>query len=201
MTDKSAAQADNSASVSRKFDKPETILEESWPQSLEEFEALVEAYQHRLIRYAFRRLGRHEDAEDVIQQVFTRAFLERGKKKKIRRPGPYLYRMAANACTDHLRKHKRAEVPLEIVPDEELAADQGSSGPGAALIEIRRIEALLRPLPEKQAEVIRLRVTDELSFAEIAEILECSVSTIKSRFRYGIEKLRSRISRDLEVIK
>ncbi len=201
MTDKREARAENLAFISRGLNEPMTMLDESRPQSPEEFEILVEVFQHRLVRYAFRRLGRYEDAEDVIQKVFTGFYLRLGKKKKIRRVGPYLYRMAANACTDFLPKHRRSEVPLEVVPDEELAAEQETSSPEAALIEIRRIEALLRSLPEKQAEVIRLRVIDDLSFSEISAILKCSESTVKSRFRYGIDKIRARISGDLEVIK
>ena len=201
MTDKRAAPAENLAFIPRGLNKPITRLDESWPQSPEEFEILVEVFQHRLVYYAFRRLGRYEDAEDVIQKVFTGFYLRLGKKKKIRRVGPYLYRMAANACTDFLHKYKRSEVPLEVVPDEELAANQETSSPEAALIEIRRIEALLRSLPEKQAEVIRLRVIDNLSFPEISAILRCSESTVKSRFRYGIDKLRNNLSMDLEVIK
>ena len=179
--------------------KPELRLEEPWPQSLEEFRALVRKYQHRLVRYAFCRLGNLEDAEDVIQKVFAKAFLERTKKKKISRFGPYLYRMAANACIDHLRRNKRAEVSLDVIPSAELTEDPEGPSSSSVAMEIRRIETLLRGLPEKQAEVIRLCIIEELSLPEVADIFGCSIDTVKSRFRYGIKKLRPRVSRDLEV--
>ena len=60
----------------------------------------------------------------------------------------------------------------------------------AAAEELRRIEALLRTLPQRQAEVVRLRVLDGLHLHEIAEVVGCPMGTVKSRLRYGIERLR-----------
>jgi RNA polymerase sigma-70 factor (ECF subfamily) len=167
-----------------------------WPQSPGEFAVLVDLYLHRLVCYAFRRLGNVHDAEDVVQEVFLRAYSERAERKHVTRPGPYLYRMVANACTDLLRKHRAV-----IVSVDDIEADQIGSGgrnPAEAAIaaeELRRAEDLVRQLPDAQAEVVRLRVFDELRLHEIAEILGCSVDTVSSRLRYGFEKLRKIVLR------
>ena len=174
-----------------------------WPQSLREFEAFVEAFQDRLVRYAFRRLGNLEDAEDVVQEVFVRAYRDRAPRKSVDRVAAYLYRMVANACSDHLRLRERRsrELPLgevvsleanlqkRCVPSEVIAATE----------ELLRIERFLGRLPNRQAEVIRLYAFDELSFAEIAQVIGRSPATVKSRFRYGIEKLKSNFRKDGEV--
>lgn len=167
-----------------------------WPQTPKEFEALVDAYLDRLVRYAFRRLGNIQDAEDVVQEVFVRAFVHRSKRKKIARTGSYLYRMAANACTDFLRKRKNSVMSLDEIGAKEIPS--GGKNPlevAAAAEEIRRAEDLLRHLPERQAEVIRLRVFDELRLSEIAEVVGCSVNTVSSRLHYGFRKLRKIVSR------
>ena len=65
--------------------------------------------------------------------------------------------------------------------------------------EYQRIEILLGKLPDEQAEVLRLRVIDELSFVEIASILKIPVTSVKSRFKYGIDKLKTRIVTSREV--
>jgi RNA polymerase sigma-70 factor (ECF subfamily) len=65
--------------------------------------------------------------------------------------------------------------------------------------EYKRIEGLLKDLPDEQAETIRLRVWDEMSFADIAEIMEVPVTTVKSRFKYGIDKLKSKIDKKGEI--
>ena len=79
-----------------------------WPQSPEEFARLVEMYLDRLVRYAFRRLGSVEDAEDVVQEVLVRAFADRSKRRRTSGVAPYLYRCVANACTDLARRRKHS---------------------------------------------------------------------------------------------
>lgn len=180
--------------------QPEKPLIRCWPQSVLEFEALVDDFQHRLVRYAFRRLECLEDAEDVIQKVFFKCYQERGKLKGVNRVSSYLYRMAANACTDFLRRKKTIEVPLEGGKVTALNSPD-SREESLAAGELRRVEALLSRLPQRQAEVIRLRIFDQLGFAEIAEMLDCPIPTVKSRFKYGLDKLRETIRRNREVMR
>lgn len=179
--------------------QPAQKLQEGWPQSVAEYEALVESCQHGLVRYAFRRLGSLQDAEDITQNVLVKSFAERRRLKNIRRVTPYLYRMLANACTDFLRKHNGRQVYLEELKLLKVSVKGADCTEEAAARELARIESLLAPLPEEQAEVIRLRVLDGLSFASIAEMLGCPLPTVKSRFRYGLDKLRKRMSKEREV--
>lgn len=172
----------------------------SWPTTRDEFVELVEAYQHQLVRYAFRRLGCLQDAEDVVQEVFTLIYAQMGKPKEVSHATGYLYRMVANGCTDKMRKRKYATTSLDAIPEERLPDGRRNAAEEAqALEELHRIDALLRRLPKRQAEVVWLRVFNDLSFAEAAEVLNCSVGTAKSRFRYGLKKIRALIKKESEV--
>ena len=171
----------------------------AWPQSVDEFEALVKTYLDRLVLYAFRRLGNVQDAEDVVQNVLVRAFTDRSKRKTITAVGPYLYRSVANACCDLSRKRNTSAVFREEIGIETLWC--GEDNPAeivAAAEELRRTEQLLKRLPDDQAEAIRLRVFDQLRLKEIAEVVECSVDTVCSRLRYGFQKLRSLVETERE---
>ncbi len=165
-----------------------------WPRTPREFEALVDAYLDRLVRYAARRLGNVHDAEDIVQDVFVRVYVEKDKHRDVGQIGPYLYRMVANACTDSLRKRRACADSLEDI--EKQTCPDGRTPSEAVMIEeeTRRAEDLLRLLPEDQAEVIRLRVFGELRLREIAETLGCPVDTVSSRLRYGFKKLRQIVS-------
>jgi RNA polymerase sigma-70 factor, ECF subfamily len=167
----------------------------SWPQSRDEFAALVEAYSDRLVRHAFRHLGSLQDAEDVVQDVFVRAFADRSKRSDISAVGAYLFRCVANACTDLQRKHNCSSVYREEIDAEQLLGlSNGSVEVIQSREELRRVEALLSQLPEEQAEAVRLRVLDGLHLKEIAEVLACPVNTVCSRLRYGFQKLRSLVT-------
>jgi RNA polymerase sigma factor (sigma-70 family) len=162
------------------------------PLSHDQIAGLVETYADRLVRHAFRRLGNLQDAEDVVQDVFARTFSDRSRYAAISAIGPYLYRSVTNASTDLLRKRNCGAVFCEEVDAEKLLA--GSAGPAEAAQAgeaLRRAEAWLKRLPKEQAEAIRLRVYDELSLNEIAEVLGCPVNTVCSRLRYGFQKLRA----------
>ena len=149
--------------------------------------------------YAFRLLGNLQDAEDVVQEVFVRAFSDRSKRTEVTAVGPYLYRAVANACTDVLRKRSRAEVFCEEVDMSQLLGkSQGPREAAEAAEALRRAEALLGRLPKDQAEAIRLRVFDELRLKEIAGVMGCPIDTVCSRLRYGFQKLRSLIVKEPE---
>lgn len=160
-----------------------------------EIEVLVENYANRLVRYAFRLLGNLQDAEDVVQEVFTRTFSDRSKCATISDIGPYLYRSVANASTDLLRKRNCATVYREEVDAEKLLTQTDGPVEAAQTAEgLRRAESWLNRLPKEQAEVIRLRIFDSLSLSEIAAVLDCPVNTVCSRLRYGFQKLRGLIA-------
>jgi RNA polymerase sigma-70 factor (ECF subfamily) len=179
--------------------EPAGVQGPAWPQSHSEVAALVDAYAGRLVRYAFRQLGDYQEAEDVVQQVFVRAFVDPSPRRKVAAVGPYLYRSVGNACTDLLRRRNCAAVFREEISIPELLA--GSDGPAEiaqAAEGLRRAESLLGRLPQEQAEAIRLRVFDGLRLAEIAEVLGCSLNTVCSRLRYGFGKLRNLVSPERE---
>ncbi len=161
----------------------------AWPQSISEFEALIDAMQHRLVQYAYCRLRRREDAEDVVQEVLVRAYRDREKHRSVTHAGPFLFRMAANLCTDVLRRRKHEGGPLEDVAPEFAAAGADVLAAAEAATRQRWIEESLRRLPSRQSEAIRLRVYGDLPFEDVARAMGCSVPTVKSRFRYGIQKL------------
>lgn len=141
----------------------------------------IDLYQDQLFRYAFYRLGNHADAEDVLQDAFLKVA---SSSKEIRNPKAYLYSAVASGCVDMLRRRGKS-LPI----DEKLPSAYHTDREDAEE-EFRRIDQLLRKLPEQQSEVIRLHIHANLKFTEIADILEQPVTTIKSRFASGIEKLR-----------
>ena len=142
----------------------------------------VTASPAELYRFAALRTGSRSDAEDIVQETFLKLLTASGG---IAHPRAYLYRCVANACCD-LKRRRTFYEPLR--------ADQPQDDPDPALREeAERLAALLDRIPPEQAEVIRLHTFASLRFTEIAEILDIPVTTVKSRFQYGIEKLRNRL--------
>ena len=163
-----------------------TLHIENWPQTIGDFDRLVEATQDELVQFAFYRLGNRADAEDAVQDVYVQAFRDRVKRRHVTEVRPYLFRMVRNRCTDVLRARSRK---YGQTAGETIGADDTLSVV-VAREEARELARLLDQIPEREAEVIRLRAWSELSFAEVAVALGAGVPTVKSRFRYGIEKLR-----------
>jgi RNA polymerase sigma-70 factor (ECF subfamily) len=163
-----------------------TLHIESWPQTVEAFDRLVEATQDELVQFAFYRLANQADAEDAVQDVYVQAFRDRVKRRHVTEVRPYLFRMVRNRCTDVLRARSRR-------PGQSAGEGIGTDDTLSAMVardEARKLGRLLDQIPEREAEVIRLRAWAELSFAEVAVAVGAAVPTVKSRFRYGIEKLR-----------
>lgn len=166
-----------------------------WPQTPPEFEALIDTFQDRLVRYAFCRLKDVGEAEDIVQEVFLKAYARRNELCNVSHVAPYLYRMIANLCIDRLRRPKPVVLRLEAIRAENMpSARSVATERVAAAEQLKHADELLARLPRRQAEVLRLRVFDELSLAEIAEICGCSLATAKSRLRYGVARLRRILS-------
>ncbi len=166
-----------------------------WPQTLSEFEAFTGVFQERLYRFIYYRLKNPQDAEDVLQKVLLKAYRRRIQLQKVKtQAGSYLFRMAANACIDHHRKQKRVSHISIDDPAHNLQIPYDLRTRRCG--ELDRIDSLLNHIPAKQAEVIRLRVMDSLAFSEIAQILNCFETTARTRYRYGVRKLRQIIRKE-----
>jgi RNA polymerase sigma-70 factor (ECF subfamily) len=161
---------------------------ETWPQTIEQFEWLVETTQDDLVNFAFHQLGNQDDAEDAVQDVYVQAYRDRTKRQHITNVRPYLFRMVRNRCTDLHRARSRH--PAEPITDQVASRDDTFSMV-AAREQSKELSRLLDGIPSREAEVIRLRAYSDLSFVDIAIIVDASVSTVKSRFRSGLDKLRN----------
>ena len=149
--------------------------------NIEQLAEWIDEWQEQLFRYAFYRVGNRSDAEDVVQDAFLKIA---STTTPISNPKAYLFRIVSNGCVDSLRQKSLLQPLQERIPatsySEEMEAQE----------EFKRIERLLSRLPEQQSEVIRLHIHAGLKFTEITETLEQPVTTIKSRFTSGIEKLK-----------
>jgi RNA polymerase sigma-70 factor, ECF subfamily len=168
--------------------------------ALKEFEEFIVKHQDRLVRHAFFKLGNLQEAEDVVQNTLVRLYEGKPGFSSVKDPVPYVFRMVSNACIDRLRSDARFQVTL-LRDSEEAQSLAGMSREGEIIREEEfvRINSFLGSIPREQSEVIRLRVIDELSFVEIAGFMELPVTTVKSRFKYGLEKLKCRLSGKKEV--
>ena len=135
-----------------------------------------------------RYIKRDADAKDVTQQVFVRAFKGLATFRGAASVRSWLYRIAINCALSWIRDHRR-EQPTEITEDS-LTALPVAPGRIADDQEGTRLRAAIAKLPPKQKLVLELRVFDDLSFKEVAELAECSENTAKVNFHYAVKKLR-----------
>ena len=155
-------------------------------------EAVIEQNQDYLFRFAYFRIGNREDAEDILQDVFLKLFEKEFIIENDESMRMYLYKMVYNACNDWHRYKQQEPIPLEQVQmadDEELALQE----------EYNRIWKMLSVLPTDQADVITMHLIDGLTFVEIAKVTGTPETTIKSRFKSGIDKLRKRWEQEAKL--
>lgn len=131
-------------------------------------------------------LGSRHDAEDVLQAVFVRIVR---KRRHVARAGcldAYVHQMARNEAISFLRRRRRPSAELDAEPWLlPVATDDRTD----ELVE--EVQTALARLPRKQREIVVLKVYRDKTFREIARILDVSLNTVASRYRYALEKLRS----------
>jgi len=165
---------------------------------------LVARWEQPLFRFVYRLLPRKDDAHDVCQETFLRIL----KKADHYRPGSrfstWMYQIALNLCRDRARRRKRWGLIMadsrafdERTYDGESAATSRDDPAGAAERSelAAAVHTALGEIPREQREVLILKEFEGLKFKEIAEILGCPESTVKSRMYYGLSGLRSVLAR------
>lgn len=153
------------------------------------FAVLVERYDDLLFRHARRMLGRLDDAEDVVQAAWIRAYRRLGQCREPDRFGAWVFRIAANGCKDALKAARRNVVPMDSV------AEPGADGVGPEdevlrAEQRRRIAAALERLPADQREAFLLKHAEGWSYDEMAERLGVGVSALKMRVHRARDELR-----------
>ncbi|MFQ5830360.1 MAG: RNA polymerase sigma factor [Candidatus Methylomirabilia bacterium] len=155
----------------------------------EAFEALVDRSYRMIYRLAVRMIGQPEEARDVVQQVFLRAYQGlpgyRGKGS----PTTWLYRIAVNLCLDHQRGQRSHDPLGEGLMDGQPSPLESSIAEESA----RRLEGLVMGLPPRQKATLVLRVFHDLSFNEIAEVLGSPVGTVKANYHHALLRVRETI--------
>ncbi len=148
----------------------------------EAFNLLVHQWEKPIYNFIFRLIGDREEAMDLCQESFMKAYRELATLKDRNRFSSWLYRIAHNTCYSRLRKDI-GRTFVELDPD---------IGGHRQTVESRlAVEKALQHLPEEQREAVVLKVFHDLKFEEIAVIQGSPVSTVKSRLYMGFEKLRS----------
>jgi RNA polymerase sigma-70 factor (ECF subfamily) len=161
---------------------------------------LMERHHRRIYRIALSYLRDPEDAIEVVQETFVRAFQHAGRWEPATDVERWLVRIGVNQAIDRYRKRRRrraAEEPLDPRPDgRERPFAAGDPSPERRLLgrEVgERIDAALRSLPARQRAVFVLRHYEEKSLEEIATVLSCSLGTVKSSLHRALERLRVRL--------
>jgi RNA polymerase sigma-70 factor (ECF subfamily) len=174
----------------------EELVARSKTGDIDSFNQLVKRWERPIFALAYRTLGREEDARDVTQETFLRAFRALSGFKGDAKFSSWLYRIALNLCRDWMRKERRA--PLVAVPEgvevEQLAAEQGpfeTVEDLAARAELsREVAKAMVHLPSEQRQAIILKEYHGLTFQEIADLQGCPLSTVKTRLYQGLTVLR-----------
>jgi RNA polymerase sigma factor (sigma-70 family) len=142
------------------------------------FEALVQRYQPRLLAFCRHMLGSQEDAEDVLQEVFTAAFNAMRADDRPINARPWLYRIARNRSLNHLRRPQPSgQDSMDI-----FERDGGASTADTVhkREEFRQIVSDVHELPETQRTALLLREIDALSYDQIAEAMDTTIPSVKS---------------------
>lgn len=166
---------------------------------LDSFNQLVLRWERPIYALAYRVIGREEDARDVAQETFLRAFRALAGFKGQAKFSSWLYRITLNLCRDWIRRERRA--PVSQAPEGvDLIELAGEATPSESIEELvarkelgRAVARAMSSLPEEQRTAIILKEYHGLTFQEIADLLECPLSTVKTRLYQGLNVLRRQL--------
>ena len=172
-----------------------TLVRSAVAGDKEAFQSLITTFERRVLAIAYSYVHSFEHAEDVMQEVFLRAYLDLGKLKEARKFAGWLGGIAFHVSMDWLRKRKATRVSLdesklEAVPDP---AAGGPEDPVVSAETTELVEKAIEELPEQTRACICLRYFEGLPYAEIAETLDVPVSTVRGALHRGTKRLREEL--------
>ncbi len=183
----------------------EELVARSIRGDTDSFNELILRWERPIFALAYRTIGREEDARDVCQETFLRAFRAlpgfRGQAKF----SSWLYRIAINLCRDWMRKERRT--PVVQAPEGVDLLDLAVAAEPSESIEdlvarkalSRQVELAMAKLPEEQRTAIILKEYHGMTFQEIADLAGCPLSTVKTRLYQGLAVLRRELAKTTSV--
>ena len=193
---------------------PEARLEELLVRRIqagddEAFERLVELCGPRVYALIYRMIGHHDDAQDLLQEVFLKVYQALPRFREESAFTTWLYRIAVNLCHDELdRRRRRPQTLTEVAPEgaettisllEQMTTGETPEDLYARQERQRKLEAVILSLPEQFRTVVLLHDIQGLRYDEIAGVLNTNVGTVKSRLNRAHHALREKIFQNREL--
>ena len=184
------ASASMSAEVGRAVIADAQLVALAHESRADALEAMYSAYKGRIYTYLLRLLADPEGADDLTQDVFTKAYQAFGTLTKEHRVLPWLYRIATNTGIDHLRRKRRFTWlrvgRLAGTGDEPVMRDHHGELP-----ERDQVQGILARLPAEQSTALLLHALEGYSYKEIAEIQGCTLTAVRSRLARARKSFRT----------
>jgi RNA polymerase sigma-70 factor (ECF subfamily) len=181
----------------------EELVARSRGGDADSFNELILRWERPIYALAYRVIGREEDARDVCQETFLRAFRALPGFKGQAKFSSWLYRIALNLCRDWIRRQRRAptlQIPEGVEPSE-LMAETGPAESIEDLVSRRELSAVVEEamalLPDEQRTAIILKEYHGMTFQEIADLQGCPLSTVKTRLYQGLSVLRRHLEKNV----
>jgi RNA polymerase sigma-70 factor (ECF subfamily) len=175
----------------------ETLLLSASSGNTYAFEMIVDRWERKVYSLASRFLSKREDAEDATQEIFLKVYMKSHTFNGDSSFKTWLYSVALNSINDHRRKNRKKQMLIdeEIIDIKKVNnSDYGNPHDPYETVHKNQFVNLLKTsmhkLPKKQRTVLILKEYNDLTFEEIADVLRCPVSTIKSRMYKGLENLK-----------
>ena len=185
--------------VTNGMSSDEELVARSMGGDLDSFNQLVLRWERPIYPLAYRVIGRAEDARDDAQETFLRAFRALGGFKGQAKFSSWLYRITLNLCRDWIRKERRT--PVSQAPEGiDIIELAGEATPTETIEQLvgrkqlsRAVSKAMSSLPEDQRTAIILKEYHGLTFQEIADMLDCPLSTVKTRLYQGLSVVRKQL--------
>lgn len=160
------------------------------------FNLLVRQYQQRLYSFIRRMVTDHDEAKDVLQEVFVKAWKKMDGFRGDAQLYSWLYRIAHNECLNHLRRQKRGLFVSEDSVIERLTTTLDSSEHFSGDTIQQKLQRAVMRLPDKQRAVFTMKYFQELKYETISEITGTSVGALKSSYHIAVKKIEDWLSAD-----
>ncbi len=202
------AAASLSVTTMRSLDRADelALIERARRRDFDAFGRLVDAYQHRVFGFAKRFVKDREEAADITQEVFVRAF-QNFDRFDARAPlRTWLFRIAYNLCVDKARRHERQPIEYRIdgnvEGEEPIDVMDDRWNPETMVLDdelLQLVETGIANMSEKLRSVLLLHDREDLQYDEIAEVLNVPIGTVKSRLFLARAHLKQVLSEYLEA--